>query len=169
MDSKIIVLFLATGLLFSAVLTSIISTGYAQQQQQQQQIPIPIPKSRSLKITYPTQGQQVPVGGNLTVKGTVNYGLATPLKGATAANTSSCHVIVQINQIPPYHVATGTGPDGQRDFSTWKYTVDPKSTPIKQGPDNKISARLSCPQSPNLETRVVTSFTGVGGTNSTSS
>ena len=164
MDSKIILLFLATGLLFSAVLTSIMSTGYAQQQ-----IPIPIPKSRSLKITYPTQGQQVPVGGNLTVKGTVNYGLASPPKSEAAANTSSCHVIVQINQIPPYHVATGTGPNGQRDFSTWKYTVNTKSIPIKQGSDNKIYARLSCPQSPNLETRVVSSFTGVALTNSTSS
>lgn len=157
-------LFLATGLLLCAVLTSIMPTNnnaaYAQQQ-------IPIPKSHSIRITYPTPGQQVPVSGNFTIKGVVHFGLATPLKGATDGNTSGCHVIVQINE-NPYRPATGTGPNGQRDFSTWSYVVDAKSTPIKQGPD-KIAARLSCPKSPNLTTHVTMNVTGAGGSNSTSS
>lgn len=167
MNSKIIVLFLAIGLLFTAVWTSIASTNsnavFAQQQQ------IPIPKSRSIKIIFPAAGQQVPINHNVTVRGIVNYGLATPPKNTPTTNTtgtSSCFVSVQINGVPPYHRATATGHKGAHDFSTWKYTIDPKLIPLKQGQDNKIAARLSCPQTPSLESRAVITFIGVAGVTS---
>jgi hypothetical protein len=167
MNSKIIALFLAIGLLFSAVWTSIASTNsnaaFAQQ--------IPIPKSRSIKIISPTAGQQVPVNGNIIVRGIVNYGIATPPKSTPTTNntgTLSCFVSVQINGVLPYHRATATGHKGAHDFSTWKYIIDPKSTPLKQGQDNKIAARLSCPQASNLESRYAITFMGVAGTTSPS-
>ena len=169
MNSKIIVLFLAIALLFTAVWTGIASANskaaFAQEQK------IPIPKSRSIKIVSPAAGQQVPVNDIVTVRGIVNYGLATPSKGAPTTNitsTSSCFVSVQINGVPPYHRATATGHNGAHDFSAWKYVVDTKLIPIKQGQNNKIAARLSCPEAPSLESRYVITFTGVAGTNSTS-
>jgi hypothetical protein len=167
MDSKIIVLFLAIGLLFTGIWTNSTPTNsnaaFAQEQQ------IPIPKSRSIKIISPTAGQQVPINGNVTVKGIVNYGLATPPRSTSTTNntdTSSCFVSVQINGVPPYHRTTATGHNGAHDFSTWKYVIDPKAIPLKQGQDNKIAARLSCPQAPNLDSRYVISFMGVAGTTS---
>jgi len=167
MNSKIIVLFLAIGLLFTALWTSIASTNsnaaFAQQQQ------IPVPKSRSIKIISPVAGQQVPINDNITVRGIVNYGLATPPKNTATTNTtgtSSCFVSVQINGVPPYHRTTATGHNGAHDFSTWKYVIDRKAIPLKQGQDNKIAARLSCPQAPNLDSRYVISFMGVAGTTS---
>jgi hypothetical protein len=169
MNSKIIVLFLAIGLLITAVWTGIASANskaaFAQEQK------IPIPKSRSIKIVSPAAGQQVPVNGIVTVRGIVNYGLATPHQGTPTTNitsTSSCFVSVQINGVPPYHRATSTGHNGAHDFSTWKYMIDTKLIPLKQGQDNKIAARLSCPQAPSLESRYVITFTGVAGTNATS-
>jgi hypothetical protein len=168
MNSKIIVLFLASGLLFSAVWISIASTNNSNAAFAQQ---IPIPKSRSIKIISPTADQQVPVNGNITVRGIVNYGLATPPKNTPTTNntgTSSCFVSVQINGVLPYHRATATGHNGAHDFSTWKYIIDPKSTPLKQGQDNKIAARLSCPQASNLESRYAITFMGVAGTTSPS-
>jgi hypothetical protein len=168
MDSKVIVLFLASELLFTAVWTNIasINSNVALAQQQQ----IPIPKSRSIKITSPTASQQVPINGNVTVTGIVNYGLATPPKSTPTTNNTrtSCFVSVQINGVPPYHRATATGHKGAHDFSTWKYVIDPKLIPLKQGQDNKIAARLSCPQAPNLDSRYVLSFMGVAGTTSPS-
>lgn len=168
MDSKVIVLFLASELLFTAVWTNIasINSNVALAQQQQ----IPIPKSRSIKITSPTASQQVPINGNVTVTGIVNYGLATPTKITPTTNKTrtSCFVSVQINGVPPYHRATATGHNGAHDFSTWKYVIDPKLIPLKQGQDNKIAARLSCPQAPNLDSRYVISFMGVAGTTSPS-
>ena len=168
MDSKVIVLFLASELLFTAVWTNIasINSNVALAQQQQ----IPIPKSRSIKITSPTASQQVPISGNVTVTGIVNYGLATPTKSTPTTNNTrtSCFVSVQINGVSPYHRATATGHNGAHDFSTWKYVIDPKLIPLKQGQDNKIAARLSCPQAPNLDSRYVISFMGVAGTTSPS-
>ena len=46
--------------------------------------------------------------------------------------------------------------------------VDLKSTAIKQGP-NKIAAKLSCPQSPNLDSRYAITLTGAGAAAGTTS
>jgi hypothetical protein len=164
MSFGIIVPFLAFGLLFSAVWTSIASNNsnnavYAQQQQ----IPIPIPKQHNIKIITPTAGQQVPLSSNSTVRGIVNYGLATP-SSRTPSTTSSCYVSVEVNGVPPYTRAMATGTGGTHDYSKWKYVVDPKSTPLKEGPNNKIAAKLSCPQAPNLDSRDVVSLVGIAST-----
>jgi hypothetical protein len=170
MNSIIIVLFLATTLLFTSIRTNSASTNnntaFAQEQK------IPIPKSHSIKIIFPTAGLQIPVNANITVKGIVYYGLATPPPKRTptdTSGTSSCFVSIQVNGVLPYHRVTATGHNGGHDYSTWKYTIDPKSIPLKQGPDNKIAARLSCPQAANLESRYASNFTGVSGTTPASS
>ena len=101
----------------------------------------------------------------------MNYGLATPLKRTPTGtpDTSSCFVSIQVNGVLPYHRVTATGHNGGHDYSTWKYIIDPKSIPLKQAPDNKIAARLSCPQAPNLESRYAINFTGISGTTPASS
>ena len=111
------------------------NTAFAQEQK------IPIPKSRSIKIIFPTAGIQIPVTANVTVKGIVNYGLATPLKRTPTGtpDTSSCFVSIQVNGVLPYHRVTATGHNGGHDYSTWKYIIDPKSIPLKQAPDNNNS------------------------------
>jgi hypothetical protein len=167
MSFGIIVPFLVFGLLFSAVWTSIASNNrnnavYAQQQQ----IPIPIPKQHNIKIISPTAGQQVPLSSNLTVRGIVNYGLATP-SSRTPSTTSSCYVSVEVNGVPPYNRAMATGTGGPHDYSKWKYILDPKSSALKEGPNNKIAARLSCPQAPSLDSRDVVSLTGIAGSTPT--
>jgi len=166
MSFGIIVSFLVFGLLFSAVWTSIASNNSNIVYAQQQQIPIPIPKQHNVKIISPTAGQQVPLSGNLTVRGIVNYGLGTPSSG-TPSTTSSCYVSVEVNGVPPYTRAMATGTGGPHDYSKWKYILDPKSTPIKEGPNNKIAARLSCPQAPSLDSRDVVSLIGIAGSTPT--
>jgi len=165
----IIVPFLAFGLLFSAVWSSIASTNtvvYAQQQQQQ----IPMPKQQSIKITSPSPGQHIPVNSSFTIRGIVNYGLATPPSSVnattTTTSTASCRVIVSLNN-STYQGASRAGGQLPHDYSKWRYLVDPKSIPIKEGPNNKINARLSCPDAPNLESRTHLNITGVAAATST--
>jgi hypothetical protein len=166
----IIVPILAFGLLFSAVCSGIASTNtavYAQQQQQQ----IPMPKQRNIKITFPSPGQHIPLNSNFTIRGIVNYGLATPPSSINASSssssTASCRVIVSVNNIT-YQAASRAGGQLQpHDYSKWRYVVDPKSTPIKEGPNNRIYARLSCPDAPNLESRIFLNFTGIAAATST--
>ncbi len=164
----LLVPFIAIGLLFSAVWTSIAWNNNAVYAQQQQ---IPISKQHNIRIISPATGQQVPVNGNLTIRGIVNYGLATRSNGtpttSTTAVTSGCFVSVAVNGVLPYHRALATGSGGSHDYSKWKYVVDPKSTPIKQGP-NKIAAKLACPQAPNLDSRYVITLTGAGSAGTTS-
>ena len=166
MSFGIIVSFLVFGLLFSAVWTSIASNNSNIVYAQQQQIPIPIPKQHNVKIISPTAGQQVPLSGNLTVRGIVNYGLATP-SSRTPSTTSSCYVSVEVNGVPPYTRAMATGTGGPHDYAKWKYILDPKSSAIKEGSNNKIAARLSCPQAPSLDSRDVVSLTGIAGSTPT--
>lgn len=166
MSFGIIVSLLVFGLLFSAVWTSIASNNSNNAVYAQQQIPIPIPKQHNIRIISPTAGQQVPLSSNLTVRGIVNYGLATPAS-RTPSTTSTCYVSVEVNGVPPYTRALATGTGGPHDYSKWKYILDPKSTPIKEGPNNKIAARLSCPQAPNLDSRDVVSLTGIAGSTPT--
>jgi hypothetical protein len=171
MNFMIIVPFLAFALLFSAVWSGVASTNiavYAQQQQQQQ---VPMPKSHNIKITFPSPGQQVPLNNNFTIRGIVNYGLATPPSSSNATTTSSspasCRVIISLNN-STYQAASRAGGQQQpHDYSKWRYVVDPKSIPIKEGPNNRIYARLSCPDAPNLESRTHLNFTGVAAATNT--
>lgn len=166
----IIVPFLAFALLFSAVWSGVASTNiavYAQQQQQQ----IPMPKPHNIKITSPSPGQHILINSNFTIRGIVNYGLATPPSSINATTTSSspasCRVIVSLNN-STYQAASRAGGQLQsHDYSKWRYIVDPKSIPIKEGPNNRIYARLSCPDAPNLESRTFLNFTGVAAATST--
>jgi hypothetical protein len=122
------------------------NTSIAQPQQQQHQ---PSQKLHIVKITSPAKGQQVAAGKNLIVSGT------------SVDNTSSdCGVSVIVNGVKPYRLASAMGA-GPKDYSKWNFTLTPAYTSIKQG-QNKITAKFSCTNDPNLISHSSVNVTGVG-------
>lgn len=86
----------------------------------------------TIKVTSPAKGQEVPIGHPLTVAGI-----------STDNVSSSCQVLVLLNDLKPYKQASPTGENGLTDYSTWKYTFAPKNGIIKDGP-NRITAKVVC-------------------------
>ena len=110
-------------------------------------------KLHAVKITSPTKNQQVPIGKDLTISGTSIDNL-----------TSSCQVSVIVNSIKPYQPATATGTGGEggaSDYSKWNFILTSKYTTIKQGPNNKITAKYSCINNPSVVSYSSVNVTGV--------
>jgi len=107
-----------------------------------------------VKITSPTKGQQVPVGKNLTISG---------ITGTAAGNItmSHCQVSVIANGIKPYQPAKGSGPGGAADYSKWNFVLSSKYSTIKQGPNNKITAKYPCSNNPAISSFYSVNVTGV--------
>ena len=104
----------------------------------------------SIKITSPTNGQNVSSGTNLTISG-ITTGINT--SSASTGNNNSgnrCYVSVIINNIKPYHNATAGGPNGVDDYSKWYYTF----SIIKEG-QNKLTGKLSCLMQGNSNTNSI--------------
>lgn len=109
-----------------------------------------LPNKAEVKITSPSKGQQVPSGGIL-------------VSGTSSANaTTACTVSVVINGIRPYQRAVPTGHGGANDYSNWTFTATQKYTVINQG-QNKITAKMSCPQNLNFTKFYSVNVTGVAG------
>src|ERR671923_2079640 len=141
----VIVILIAFGMCLSVFCAN---TSYAQVLPTPTQLP---PKLHAVKITSPTKGQQVPIGKNLTISGT-SLGNAT----------SHCHVSVIGNGIKPYQPATAAGPGGATDYSKWNFVLTPKYTTIKEGPNNKITAKYTCSDNPSAISYYSVNVTGVG-------
>src|SRR5919205_2861618 len=113
---------------------------------------------RALNITSPDNHQQVPISEDLMISGT-----------SIANATSNCQIIVGINNIKPYPRAIGIGPGGAKDYSKWSLTLASNYSAIKQGPDNKITARYKCSSSNNINPTIIPvnsiNVTGVPVTN----
>jgi hypothetical protein len=109
-------------------------------------------KLHAVKITSPSKSQQVPIGKDLTISGTSIDNL-----------TSSCQVSVIVNSIKPYQpsTATGTAGGGASDYSKWNFILTSKYTTIKQGPNNKITAKYSCINNPSVVSYSSVNVTGV--------
>jgi hypothetical protein len=110
------------------------------------------PKLHLVKITSPNKGQQVPVGKDLFIYGTSEYNL-----------TSDCKVSVIVNGVKPYQGAYPHGDRGGDDYSRWSFILTPEYTSIKQG-QNKITAKFSCINNPNLISHNSVNVTGVAAT-----
>lgn len=117
--------------------------------QQQQQQPSQ-KKIHIVKITSPAKAQQVAAGKNLMVSGT-----------SVDNTTSDCNVSVIVNGVKPYRLASANGDAGHKDYSKWNFTLTPAYTIIKQG-QNKITAKFSCTNDPNLISHSSVNVTGVG-------
>jgi hypothetical protein len=113
---------------------------------------------KAVNITSPINHQQVPIGKDLMISGT-----------SIANATSNCQIIVGINNIKPYPRAIGIGPGGAKDYSKWSLTLASNYSAIKQGPDNKITARYKCSSSNNINPTIIPvnsiNVTGVPVTN----
>jgi hypothetical protein len=85
------------------------------------------------------------------------------VSGTSSANaTTDCTVSVVINGIRPYQRAVPTGHGGANDYSNWTFTATQKYTVIKQG-QNKMTAKMSCPQNLNFTKFYSVNVTGVAG------
>jgi hypothetical protein len=111
----------------------------------------------AVRITSPVKGQQVSVGKNLVVSGIST----SPATSATTPN-SSCFVTVIVNGIKPYQNATALGPKGSSDYSKWQFTLIPKYTTTKEGP-NKLTAKFSCGNNLSQISYYSVNVTGVKG------
>jgi hypothetical protein len=91
-----------------------------------------------VKVTTPTNDQQVSFPNN--------DGKGLQLMGtSTDTIDTDCQVSVIANDIKPYQNTTATGLGGNKDYSTWTYSLAP--TLLKEG-SNKVTARILC-SSPN--------------------
>jgi hypothetical protein len=112
-------------------------------------------KLHAIKITSPTKAQEVPIGKDLTVSGIYPTGNAT---------TSHCQVFVIANGVKPYQPANATGHGGVAGYSNWNFVLTSKYTPIKQGPNNKITAKYMCSNNPGIASFYSVNITGVANT-----
>ena len=106
----------------------------------------------SIKIVHPDYGQITNVKNKLEISGESRY------------NPSyTCQVSVIINDVKPYQKTTPTGDGIQNDYSTWKYTINPDYTTIRNG-DNRITARLICTDDMGQDVRKWYSVNVIGQT-----
>jgi hypothetical protein len=107
--------------------------------------PSPSASSIGVKIDSPTSGQQVPINSILRISGS-----------STDTPSTDCRASVIVNNIKPYQPVA---PAEINDFSTWNFLLNSSYTSIKEGPDNKITAKLECP--PNLTKWYSVNLTGI--------
>jgi hypothetical protein len=98
----------------------------------------------SIKITSPTRGENVSTGSTLTISGIVTGTNNTYLGTGIFGDGTPCLVSVIINNLKPYQNATAYGPNGDHDYSKWRYVLRTLDE-IKQG-QNKITAKIDCKQ-----------------------
>ena len=91
----------------------------------------------TIKILSPYKGQKVVTTDNLVVSGTSSYD-----------RSKDCRVSVLLNGIRPYQNTIATGNYGVRDYSTWRYKLDPIYAAISEGP-NKLTAKITCLGNPH--------------------
>jgi PKD domain len=107
--------------------------------------PSPSSGTIGVKITSPTRGQEVPINGALSLSGSSTDTLST-----------NCQASVIVNNIRPYKPVN---PAEINDYSKWNFLLNSSYTSIKEGPNNKITAKLECP--PNLTKWYSVNVTGV--------
>src|ERR671912_454274 len=105
-----------------------------------------------VKITSPVPGQQVHIDSALKVSGT-----------STDTPSTNCQASVIVNNIKPYQPVTSAGIN---DYSTWNFLLNSSYTSIKEGSNNKITAKLVCP--PNLTKWYSVNVTGIQLSSATS-
>jgi hypothetical protein len=105
-----------------------------------------------VKIISPVPGQQVHIDSALKVSGT-----------STDTPSTNCQASVIVNSIKPYQPVT---PAGINDYSTWNFLLNSSYTSIKEGSNNKITAKLVCP--PNLTKWYSVNVTGMPLSSATS-
>ena len=114
-----------------------------------------LPKILKVKISSPADGQQVPTG-NLQITG-----------NSTDDAQTDCMVSVALNRKTPYQTTMATGPAGGSDYSSWAFSFNSSYAAIEPG-QNRIAARISCPENPALVKGTHINVTGASSGNSPS-
>jgi len=90
-----------------------------------------IPDKLSVKISFPSVNQQVPLG-------------ELPVFGSSSDNKSTqCEVYLDWNNDNAFHKTRAAGPGGISDFSTWIYVYSEKNHLIMNG-TNDLTAKMVC-------------------------
>jgi hypothetical protein len=92
-----------------------------------------------VKITSPTTGQSVSIGNEQQLQITGS---------ATDDSVTNCQVSVIANNVKPYQPVLANGSGGINDYSSWNFLLNSSYASIKEGQDNRITAKLVC--TPNL-------------------
>jgi hypothetical protein len=129
-------IFWFVGGTFIAVIAFMASNHISYGQVTEDLVPQPV-SNGSVKIVSPLEGQQVPIGEELIASGESSDDIS-----------KDCTVSVIVNNIKPYHTASATGASGPGDYSKWSFTLSSNYTDILEG-RNRITAKLSCPESTN--------------------
>jgi hypothetical protein len=112
-----------------------------------------LPNILKVKISSPADGQQVPTG-NLQITG-----------NSTDDAQTNCVISVALNRKTPYQTAMATGPaGGGSDYSSWAFSFNSSYAVIEPG-QNRIAARISCPENPALVKGTHINVTGVASGN----
>ena len=154
---SVVAILLALTVFLFVVLTNIFAYGQqilpSEQRMLTRSLSTPL-KPYTVKITSPIKGQQVLIGKNLTISG---------ITDTAAGNiaTSHCQVSIIANGIKPYQPAIGSGPSGAADYSKWNFVLSSKYATIKQGPNNKITAKYTCSNNPAISSFYSVNVTGV--------
>jgi Bacterial Ig domain len=103
---------------------------------------IPDISNYKVRITFPEDGQMVPVG-ELTIHGTASYN----------GTISDCTVYADWNDIQPMQKVMPAGPNYKNnDYSKWIFTYTDKYHLISEGA-NELTAKLSCDVGPFNSTK----------------
>ena len=112
-----------------------------------------LPNILKVKIDSPADGQQVPTG-NLQITG-----------NSTDDAQTNCVISVALNRKTPYQTTMATGPaGGGSDYSSWAFSFNSSYAAIEPG-QNRIAARISCPENPALVKGTHINVTGVASGN----
>jgi hypothetical protein len=111
-----------------------------------------LPNILKVKISSPADGQQVPTG-NLQITG-----------NSTDDAQTNCVISVALNRKTPYQTTMATGPAGGSDYSSWAFSFNSSYAVIEPG-QNRIAARISCPENPALIKGTHINVTGVASGN----
>jgi hypothetical protein len=112
-----------------------------------------LPNILKVKIDSPADGQQVPTG-NLQITG-----------NSTDDAQTNCVISVALNRKTPYQTTMATGPaGGGSDYSSWAFSFNSSYAAIEPG-QNRIAAKMSCPENPALVKGTHINVTGVASGN----
>ena len=103
-----------------------------------------------VKITSPTTGQSVSIGDEQQLQITGS---------STDDSVTNCQVSVIANNVKPYQPVLANGSGGINDYSSWNFLLNSSYVSIKEGQNNKITAKLVCP--PNLTKWYSVNVTGI--------
>jgi len=173
----VILISFVISILFLAILTNTLLTYEQQARPNTPKVPLPssslssssqspaIPNLQAVRITSPAKGQQISISKDLVVYGITSTASSNTTTNSTGkATTPHCQVSIIVNGVKPYQPAKATGKEGSADYSKWIFVLSSKNAILKQGPNNKITAKYLCSSDPGRVFHYSINVTGIAET-----